>query len=1169
MPVRVVVPDRVVQVSIALETSDNVYTGSGGFAIGGSAEVTRALVYPASGGVQIGGSAEVSRDREVTGVGGVSIGGAADCFVTHAGGTVNYGATGTGGVQIGGSADFSVTQGQTTIAVSGTNVAYTFQALGGVAIGGNAVVSFQSGNTGIGSVGENQDYTFQASGGVLIDGEATVDFSSQIVIITENLPQAYVGIPYGVQLMAQIPCDWAHVGGVLPSGFEFTLGGVLQGVADGATQSLVTLVFQASAPGYATATKIVTLFVGYPTLSEELVMLSFAMPSGFVGVNYLLQLNAAGAQGTVVWSYTGQLPTGMGLTPGGLLYGAPTAGGIFLFTIFATDGVTTVSTDVSIYIGSNSQLVILTQSPLPVAVEGQIYPTVQFEVAGLTSGAEPPVWDVILGNTPPGLSLSLSGAFGGQASPGVSGTYIFTARASRPPDLSASKEFTVVVNALSHYNYTPTGSGLFISGFAPVSQGHSVVGSGGVLISGSATCLFTPAAGTHAFTYNATGGVQIGGSATSSFSPALTGVAAQVTLADGTVITVTPGQNYLYTTGLTAGSIVAPRGCPGVQIYMIVDGDFIFFGLRNTGRNYGGTPYGGVPQPVYISDVVANMPGRLVPYGALFRSVRQNGSLFTLIHHDDPKHPMFAQANDPIAYGSKATATTPATGSHAFHMLNGGMEMQWCFVLESDPIEKSREPSQATIDDALEVVGLDTAMIATYPNCAHTVDNFERDPSQDNTPTLPRPQTKEGWLMFPENVAYLGGGSPAFQGAGKEKMKCWHHGMSVFTLGTKINTNGHYWEPAWWILNYLRHPATKYECLAIGLGINRQEIACGMFRCDVTYTVKDWYVPEGTQLIGPPGSNPSYPEGDPNSVLYCRGTDAGWAFPSLAKQYDLPRVLVKIVRPDDVVNNDCFARRSSFWVNFPVNTHFGINNNNKLLSDGQRVVAHVLYNMMWFYRYYKLYAGDLTTANLIKAKANQLIENLYLLTQAAVPVNPKPKWLPRTNNPTVTPWSGVEAFAMSGVGEGVYHAMAKWIFDEGTNANRQVWFKELVEWALQNTLEMVTPTRVRFAYVWQPDTSGPANWNNPPQIHTGTEQNAHILQLLPFILEWWPGVLWTVPGMGQVTTENLCQYLINDIWNGTYTIANTGAISTGPNNYSSTPKFNRIKAHSTVLKKGL
>lgn len=1166
-----VVPD-VVQVAVEVPGEVNVYTGAGSIGLTGTAEVTRTQVHQPSGGIGLSGSAEVTRGYVHDPTGGVSLIGSAAASYQAAGGTNNFQHQGSGSISIFGAATVSWQSGPTTIGGGiGDPVEYTHQASGSVLLSGAAVSTFQSGATGITAIGDNVAYEHTPSGGVALSGEAVVDLLPAITIITEEIPPAALGYHYTFQLGASVPvpdAEWSLLSGTLPAGFTFNLAGILDGNPSALTSSAVYLVFEVNAPGYAPAQKILSMVVGAAPFSEEFQMLAFTMPSGFVGVSYLLQLNVSGNVGPVVLEISeGGLPTGMDITENGLIYGAAIVGGYYPFTVKATDTGTgdSISVSTSLFIGSHSQIQILTQADLPSAVVGQSYPGVQFLVAGNTG---PVTWDVIT-PVPPGFNLSPSGFFDGL--PTQPGNFTFTARVAHSPDLSATLTFSLQVLSVSHYNHTPTGS-IGIAGSGNASRGFNHVPSGGVSLLGSAQVVFTPNAGPNAYTYSPQGvSLSLGGTAQASYTPNPANISAQITLANDVVITVSPGDNYVYTTGLTAGSIVAPRGCPGIQIYMIVDGTFIFFGIRNTGRNYGGTPYGGVPQPVYVKDVIANMPGRLVPYGQLFRSVRQNGSLFTLIHHDDPKHPMFAQANDPIAYGSKATSTTPATGSHAYHLLNGGMEMQWVWVLDSDPIEQSREPTSAMIDDALELLGIDTDMIANYPNCLHTVDNFERVPSQDNSPNLPRPQTKEGWLMFPENVAYLGGGAAAFQGTGAEKMKCWHHGQSVFTIGTKINTNGHYWEPAWWILNYLRHPTTKYECLAIALGINRQEIACGMFRCDVTYAVKDWYIPEGTNLLAMNPSTPSnHPEEDPDAVLYCRGTDTGWAYPSLAKQYDLSRVLVKILRPDDMVNNDCFSRRSNFWLNFNVNTNFGVNNSNKLISDGQRVVAHVLYNMMWFYRYYKLVAGDLTTANLIKAKANQLIENLYQLTQAAVPVNPKPKWLPRTNNPTVTPWAGIEVFGMSGVGEGVYHAMAKWIFDEGTNATRQVWFKELVEWALQNLLEYVTATRVRFAYTWQPDTSGPANWNNPPQIHTGTEQNAHILQLLPFILEWWPGVVWTVPGFpGGLTTETLCQYLINDIWNGAYTAANTGAISTGPNNFSSTPKFNRIKAHSVVLKKGL
>jgi hypothetical protein len=68
---------------------------------------------------------------------------------------------------------------------------------------------------------------------------------------------------------------------------------------------------------------------------------SGSLPAAVVGVPYNgagYQFQATGGTGSIVWTYSGDLPTGLTLSSGGLLSGTPSAAGSFTFNVTATDG---------------------------------------------------------------------------------------------------------------------------------------------------------------------------------------------------------------------------------------------------------------------------------------------------------------------------------------------------------------------------------------------------------------------------------------------------------------------------------------------------------------------------------------------------------------------------------------------------------------------------------------------------------------------------------------------------------------------------------------------------------------------------------------------------------------------------------------------------------------
>jgi hypothetical protein len=82
---------------------------------------------------------------------------------------------------------------------------------------------------------------------------------------------------------------------------------------------------------------------------RKLTITTNALPVASVSVPYSFQLQAAGGTGPQTWSITqGSLPTGIVLTPLGLLSGTPTEKGQFIFTIQVVDSSASASLQIQI-----------------------------------------------------------------------------------------------------------------------------------------------------------------------------------------------------------------------------------------------------------------------------------------------------------------------------------------------------------------------------------------------------------------------------------------------------------------------------------------------------------------------------------------------------------------------------------------------------------------------------------------------------------------------------------------------------------------------------------------------------------------------------------------------------------------------------------------------------
>jgi sugar lactone lactonase YvrE len=170
-----------------------------------------------------------------------------------------------------------------------------------------------------------------------------------------------------------------------------------------------------------------------------------ALPRGATGVSYTQTLAATGGLPPYAWSVAaGALPAGLTLAAGAIS-GAPTASGIFSFTVQVADSAgLSVSRSFTISVSAGA-LAVVTTPPLPQGAVGAAYSQTLSD-----SGGTPPDtnWTVAAGGLPPGLNLSSSGVLSG--TPTVNGAYTFTAQVTDSAGATASGSFQLTITLAAY-----------------------------------------------------------------------------------------------------------------------------------------------------------------------------------------------------------------------------------------------------------------------------------------------------------------------------------------------------------------------------------------------------------------------------------------------------------------------------------------------------------------------------------------------------------------------------------------------------------------------------------------------------------------------------------------------------------------------------------------------
>ena len=260
--------------------------------------------------------------------------------------------------------------------------------------------------------------------------------ASAFGVIDEPLPTGVVGQPYSYQFKVSggnPPYEFTVKSGEFPPGLSLSLSGLVSGSPTqvGEFHFYIEGSYQFDSSPRKYSQRQFTLNV-----IQGLAIQQTSLPALVQGAPYSVQLTATGG-GTQTWSVlNGTLPTGLGLSSGGVISGTPTAVGTFAFTVRVSDG---SRTDDQAYSVDVIEALKVSAQEIPPAVVGS-----QFTLPlTATGGRAPYTWAVTEGSWPRGLTL-LNGQISG--APRAAGTYAFTVAATDALGNTAPLPLTLFVN---------------------------------------------------------------------------------------------------------------------------------------------------------------------------------------------------------------------------------------------------------------------------------------------------------------------------------------------------------------------------------------------------------------------------------------------------------------------------------------------------------------------------------------------------------------------------------------------------------------------------------------------------------------------------------------------------------------------------------------------------
>jgi len=378
------------------------------------------------------------------------------------------------------------TFGSFQVTATGFPASITFSESGALPTGVGFSASGLLSGTPAAGTGGIYNITITASNGV--SPNATQSFTLTVdqapAITSANHTTFTVGTFGTFQVIATgFPASTFNYSGSLPSGVNLSSSGLLSGTPAAGTGGIYTITITASNGVSPNATQTFTL-----TVDQAPIITSANGATFQVGLAGSFQVMATGFPTSITFSTGGPLPSGVTLSPSGLLSGTPAAGtsGIYHLTITASNGVAP----------NGTQSFTLTVDLAP-TITGVNHTTFTIGEAGsfqVTATGFPTPTISSPGPLPSGVTLSSSGLLSGTPAAGTSGVYHFTITASNGALPNATQSFTLtVVKATttctissSSQNFT-NGQFITFTGFVKTSAGEVDTPTGTITFEDSAS----------------------------------------------------------------------------------------------------------------------------------------------------------------------------------------------------------------------------------------------------------------------------------------------------------------------------------------------------------------------------------------------------------------------------------------------------------------------------------------------------------------------------------------------------------------------------------------------------------------------------------------------------------------------------------------------------------